>query len=245
MCRSAGAIPACCSDRSRSLRCSGPAGSRRVAAASRRSQTLITSETKRPGDPVPVDSVPVDMRPQKRKRLPIGGAIITVAAVTMGIAPMPGSFVRGALHVRFGGFAGGRRCRRLGGLRCERRPRYARRRLSLRGGWSRRCGCVFRIAWKGWTDDKKCRDGEAGDIRFHSEVPLRKCFVETRLPYIGRRASCARSLRRGLGVHIDDLDAAVDRVHRCVRILWLVLAIADRDEIGAGDAVFLDEVALD
>src|SRR5882762_2000854 len=53
------------------------------------------------------------------------------------------------------------------------------------------------------------------------------------------------SLRRGLGIHVDDLNAAVDRVHRRVRILRLGLAIANGDEIGAIDAVFLGEVPLD
>ena len=51
--------------------------------------------------------------------------------------------------------------------------------------------------------------------------------------------------RRRLGGHVDDLNATVGRVHRCVHILRLGLAIADGDEIGAVDAVFLGEVALD
>src|SRR5260221_13649031 len=37
------------------------------------------------------------------------------------------------------------------------------------------------------------------------------------------------SLRRGLGVHVDDLNSAVDRVHRRVRMLRLGLAIANGD----------------
>src|SRR5213592_4266194 len=53
------------------------------------------------------------------------------------------------------------------------------------------------------------------------------------------------SLRRGLAVHIDDLDAAVDRVHRRVRILRLGLAIADGDEIGTGETILLGQVLLD
>src|ERR1700731_4451359 len=60
-----------------------------------------------------------------------------------------------------------------------------------------------------------------------------------------RRIMPQPSLRRGLGVHVDDLNAAVDRVHRRVRILWLGLAIADGDEVGAVDAVFVDQVPLD
>src|ERR1700729_2281835 len=71
-------------------------------------------------------------------------------------------------------------------------------------------------------------------------------FIRTvRLPREGRRAVRARSLRRGLGIHVDDLDAAVDRVHRRIGILRLVLAIADGDEIAAGDAEFADQIALD
>src|SRR5713226_314702 len=66
------------------------------------------------------------------------------------------------------------------------------------------------------------------------------------LPAARRRAGkrCNQSLRRGLGVHIDDLDATVDRVHRRVRVLRFGLAIADGDEIAASDAVFRGEVAL-
>src|SRR5882672_2776297 len=74
---------------------------------------------------------------------------------------------------------------------------------------------------------------------------VRNCTLEYRLPHRGRWASVAPSLRRGLGVHVDDLNAAVDRVHRRVRILRLALAIANGDEIGAIDAVFLGEVPLD
>src|ERR1700729_1530449 len=71
-------------------------------------------------------------------------------------------------------------------------------------------------------------------------------FIRTvRLPREGRRAVRARSLRRGLGIHVDDLDAAVDRVHRRVGILWFALAIADSDQVGAGDAELFREVALD
>src|SRR6476660_7709999 len=61
----------------------------------------------------------------------------------------------------------------------------------------------------------------------------------------GGRINGATSFRRGLGFHIDDLNAAVDRVHRGVRVLRLGLAIADGDEIGAVDAAFLGEVPLD
>jgi signal transduction histidine kinase/CheY-like chemotaxis protein len=166
----------------------GPAGSRRIVAAEAvesgdagnkdqghprqavNPKSRVTSETEHPGNPVPVDSVPVDMRPEDRKRLPIGGAIMTVAAVTMGIMPMPGLRIRGALRIRFGGFTGGRSRHRLGGFRCKRRTRHARRRFGLRSGRRRRR--VFRIAWKGWADDKECRDGKAREMRFHSEVPV-------------------------------------------------------------------------
>src|ERR1700677_3811247 len=65
-------------------------------------------------------------------------------------------------------------------------------------------------------------------------------------PAASRQAVLLRpSLRRGLGVHVDDLDAAVDRVHRCARILWPALAVADGDEVGAGDAELFAKVALD
>ena len=65
-------------------------------------------------------------------------------------------------------------------------------------------------------------------------------------PAAGRRIIFGKpSLRRGLGIHVDDLNAAVDRVDRRVRVLWLVLAVADGDEIGAVDAVLLDQETLD
>src|ERR1700761_8797846 len=48
-----------------------------------------------------------------------------------------------------------------------------------------------------------------------------------------------------LGLHVDDLDAAVGFRHRLVGILQLALAISDGDEIAAGDAVFVDQIALD
>src|SRR5450759_1794563 len=60
-----------------------------------------------------------------------------------------------------------------------------------------------------------------------------------------RSAALRPSLRRGLGVHVDDLNAAVDRVHRRARILRLALAIADGDEIAAIDAELLGQVPLD
>src|SRR5438046_1012105 len=53
------------------------------------------------------------------------------------------------------------------------------------------------------------------------------------------------SLRRGLGDHVDDLDAAVDRVHRRVRIFRLGLAKADGHEIGAVETKLLGQVFLD
>src|SRR5258708_28295506 len=49
----------------------------------------VWSETERPRPPAPVDSVPINVRPVDRKRLPILGAIIAISSdVTMGIAPM-------------------------------------------------------------------------------------------------------------------------------------------------------------
>src|ERR1700712_563448 len=49
----------------------------------------------------------------------------------------------------------------------------------------------------------------------------------------------------GLVFHVDDLDASVDLGHRLARILQLALAVSDGNEIGAGDAVFVDKIALD
>src|SRR6266540_1834531 len=54
-----------------------------------------------------------------------------------------------------------------------------------------------------------------------------------------------RVRRRGLVFHVDHLDAAVHFRHRLARILELALAISDGDEIGAVDAIFVDEIALD
>src|SRR5438093_1410616 len=54
---------------------------------------------------------------------------------------------------------------------------------------------------------------------------------------------CVR--RGGLVFHVDDLDAAVHFRHRLAWILQLALAISDGDEIGAVDAIFVDEIALD
>src|SRR5437879_1098482 len=51
--------------------------------------------------------------------------------------------------------------------------------------------------------------------------------------------------RGGLVFHVHDLDASVDLGHRLVRILELALAVSDGNEIGAGDAEFVDEIALD
>src|SRR5258707_12320316 len=51
--------------------------------------------------------------------------------------------------------------------------------------------------------------------------------------------------RGGLVFHVHDLDASVDFGHRLVRILELALAVSDGNEIGAGDAVFVDKIALD
>ena len=54
-----------------------------------------------------------------------------------------------------------------------------------------------------------------------------------------------RSLRCRLGVHVHDLDAAVDRVGAVGGVLQLGLAVADGDEIGAGEAVVLHQIFLD
>ena len=49
----------------------------------------------------------------------------------------------------------------------------------------------------------------------------------------------------GLAGHVDDLNAAVRRIHRVARILRLGLAVTDRQQVGAGDAEFVDQIALD
>ena len=69
--------------------------------------------------------------------------------------------------------------------------------------------------------------------------------IEIRLPQAAGGLAFKTSLRRGLGVHVDDLNAAVGRVHRRIRILRLGLAVTDGHEVGAGDAVLLGQVLLD
>src|SRR5580700_5115457 len=89
---------------------------------------MMASEMK-PGNSVPVDTVPVKMRPENRKRLPISGAIIIAVSpmVTMSVVPMPGTLIGDGVGVRLGGLAGDwRRCG-LGGLRNDRWTRNARR----------------------------------------------------------------------------------------------------------------------
>src|SRR5258708_16142899 len=64
----------------------------------------------------------------------------------------------------------------------------------------------------------------------------------------GRYANWARHLLlgcRGLVFHVDDLHAAIGFRHRVRRILELALAVADGHEVGAGDAVFVDQIFLD
>src|SRR3954451_22046341 len=52
--------------------------------------------------------------------------------------------------------------------------------------------------------------------------------------------------RSGLVVrHVDDQHPASGFRHRVGRILELGLAVADGDEVGAGDAEFVGQVALD
>src|SRR4029450_4154495 len=62
-------------------------------------------------------------------------------------------------------------------------------------------------------------------------------------PYLHALFGCVR--RRGLVFHVHDLDAAVHFRQRLARVLELALAISDGDEMGAVDAVFVDEIALD
>src|SRR4051795_12608778 len=51
--------------------------------------------------------------------------------------------------------------------------------------------------------------------------------------------------RGGLVLHVHDLDAAVGFRHRLVRVLELAFAVADRDQVGAVDAVFIDQITFD
>jgi hypothetical protein len=145
-----------------------------MVAARGRHGLVEASETE-PGNPAPVDPIPVKMRPVDRKRLPIGGAIIAVSApVTMGVTPMAWS-----------GFGCSGRRRRLGGFRRQRRTRHARRRrLGLRSrrglssGWCGGrlgCGGVLGVAGEGGDDNKQGCDGKAGEMRFHFDHPLRRC----------------------------------------------------------------------
>ena len=68
-----------------------------------------------------------------------------------------------------------------------------------------------------------------------------------------RNARCCRTLPaprgllgcRGLAFHIDDLNAAVDFRERLARVLELGLAVADGDEVGAGNAELFDQIFLD
>src|SRR6202035_4983476 len=88
--------------------------------------------------------------------------------------------------------------------------------------------------------DVRCFGGPAADDRL-----LRTWIFRVRLTLRAGGPGWRPSLRGGLGVHVDDLDAAVARVHRRVRIDRLGFAITDGDEVGAIDAIPVDEVALD
>ena len=49
----------------------------------------------------------------------------------------------------------------------------------------------------------------------------------------------------GLVRHVDDLHAAVHFGGRVLRVLELGLAVSDGHEVGAGDTVLFDQIALD
>src|ERR1700692_2613222 len=51
--------------------------------------------------------------------------------------------------------------------------------------------------------------------------------------------------RRGLVRHVDDLHPAVHFRHRVAGVLELALAVADCDEVAAGDAELVGQKALD
>ena len=105
---------------------------------------------------------------------------------------------------------------------------------------------LCRARFRGLCGDAADLGGVCGNV--DGDVQPADDFPELDLSWLGHPPAVGASgqfrkssLRRGLGVHVDDLNAAVDRVHRRVRILGLVLAIADGDEIGAGDAVIVDQ----
>src|SRR6266700_2982887 len=99
-------------------------------------------------------------------------------------------------------------------------------------------------------------DGVADRLRSRGDDKSRDCvggfWPAIRVAAPRGKSACRMSaggfalhplLRCGLGVHIDDLNAAVDRVHRRVRILRLALAITAGDQIAAVDAVLLPQIA--
>src|SRR5258707_14406329 len=78
-----------------------------------------------------------------------------------------------------------------------------------------------------------------------SRVAWRLPQIKIRLPQAAGGLTFKTLLRRGLGVHVDDLNTAVGRVHRRIRILRPGLAVTDGHEVGAGDAVLFGQVLLD
>ena len=87
---------------------------------------------------------------------------------------------------------------------------------------------------------------------FHIVIPLRFTACRDHRHHISPPAGvmAGGSLRvatfgRRLRVHVHDLDAAIDRVGAVGGVLQLGLAITDRDEVGAVEAVILHQVLLD
>ena len=201
--------------------------------------------------------MPRHVRPVDRERLPRR----VVPVVMTGVA---------AVAARCG-FGGCSRCRGLGALWHDRRTGHARGRI--RCGCGRRgdvlgsflgsffgCGRVLRVAVCDEAMVSIAAMAMPANCVFMSIIPianfqfadLRRSVGQIhsendRIPpaATGRRINRVALFRRGLGFHVHDLDAAVGRIHRRVRILRLVLAVADGDEVGAIDAILVDQVLLD
>ena len=121
---------------------------------------------RKPGNPVPIDPVPVEMRQEDRERLPIG----IVPVMAMGVTPMAAR--RGILRHR-------RRCR-LGGLWRDRGTRHADRRLGRCGlGWRRSGRWRLRILGAAGESSRKheqSRNGGACAMVSHLSHPLSRLF---------------------------------------------------------------------
>src|SRR2546425_9575107 len=115
---------------------------------------------------------------------------------------------------------------------------------SIRVGWIPACRCCRsrspRLCWL-----QRSGKFSTGPSFGCGGASLRRANEKIRLPLAADGSTFERLLRGRLGVHVDDLNAAVGRVHRGVRILRLGLAVSDGHEVGAGEAVLLGQVLLD